>query len=270
LNSKIQSLETEIKVMKQQHELDVAPVIEANTPKEEEEPDIRQEPDLEIVPTNQQDDVNKENCSKVTNKNTKWWPWSKQKQSGKSSDDECVVLSMLEVIECKIAIFEPKLSSMQSLHQEMDRQVAEINQKISKMEMADRIINLENANTLLATGDANLNDRLDQVGQCNNDLTPRNNDVTEDVFDNSHNIASITEKIAVIQHYLKRRRANQNKARKIEKKKESAREKKLRKKVDANTYMLHSVIKAIQLTQYYPAYPDHWEEAREVFADTKM
>ena len=27
------------------------------------------------------------------------------------------------------------------------------------------------------------------VGQCNNDLTPRSNDVTEDVFDNSPNIA---------------------------------------------------------------------------------
>ena len=37
--------------------------------------DIRQEPDLEIVPTNQQDEVNIENCLKVTNKNTKWWPW---------------------------------------------------------------------------------------------------------------------------------------------------------------------------------------------------
>ena len=50
---------------------------------------ITKEPDLESVLTNQQEDVNIENCSK-TNKNTKWWPWSKQKQSGKSSDDDFV------------------------------------------------------------------------------------------------------------------------------------------------------------------------------------
>merc|ERR1711954_69548 len=101
---------------------------------------------------------------------------------------------------------------------------------------------------------SNLEEQM--VGKCNNDLTPRNYEVTEDIFDNSPYIASITEEIAVIQHYLKRRRANQNKARKIEKKKEYAREKKLRKKVVANTYMLHSVIKAIQLTQYYPEYSE--------------
>ena len=48
---------------------------------------------------------------------------------------------------------------MQSLHQEMDRQVAEINQKISKME-GNR---LEKANTVPATGDNNLTDKLDNL-----------------------------------------------------------------------------------------------------------
>ena len=43
--------------------------------------------DLESVLTNHQEDVNIEVCS-VTNKNKKWWPWSKQKQSESSSDDE--------------------------------------------------------------------------------------------------------------------------------------------------------------------------------------
>ena len=67
---------------------------------------ITEDPALESVLTNRQEDVNIETSSK-TNKNTKWWPWSKQKQSGKSSDDDCLVISMLEVIERKIEIFEP-------------------------------------------------------------------------------------------------------------------------------------------------------------------
>ena len=59
---------------------------------------ITEDPALESVLTNQQEDVNIETSSK-TNKNTKWWPWSKQKQSEKSSDGDCLFISMLEVIE---------------------------------------------------------------------------------------------------------------------------------------------------------------------------
>ena len=85
----------------------------------------------------------------------------------------------------------------------MEKQVAEITQRISNME-GNR---LEDANTLLATGDVNLTDRLDNlekmVGQCNNYLT------TEDVFD-SFKTAPLTEKIAEIQNDLKRRNILKN------------------------------------------------------------
>ena len=112
------------------------------------------------------------------------------------TNKDCEGISMLEVIERKVATFEPKLSSLESLQQEManriikvedsvEKQVAEITQMISNMEGNW----LEDANTVLATGDDNLTDRLDNlekmVGQCNNDLTPGSNDVivAEDVFD---------------------------------------------------------------------------------------
>ena len=106
----------------------------------------------------------------------------------------------------------PDLGATLTQEESMGRQVAEITQRISKLEEH-------------------------MVGQCNNnDLTPGSNDVivTEDVFETFPKIASITEKIAVIQHYLKRRRANQKKVYAVEKKKVYAREKKLREEIQKN------------------------------------
>ena len=88
--------------------------------------ELVEEPDLEIFPTNQQDEDNVENCLKVTNENNHWWPWSKQKQSSKPSEkgkptihslphDDCEVINILGQIENKIATFKPKLSSLESL-----------------------------------------------------------------------------------------------------------------------------------------------------------
>ena len=116
--------------------------------------DIRQEPDLEIVPTNQQDEVNVENCLKVTNKNNHWWPWLRQKQSSKPSEegkptihslthDDCEVISMLEVIECKIATFEPKLSSLESLHQEMANRIIKVEMAKDMTVVNEKLATLE-------------------------------------------------------------------------------------------------------------------------------
>ena len=115
---------------------------------------VTKETDLEIVPTNQQDEVNIENCLKITNKSKNWWPWLRQKQGSKPSEegkptihsltnDDCEVISMLEVIERKVATFKPKISSLELLHQEMakriikvemDKDMTVINEKLAKLE----------------------------------------------------------------------------------------------------------------------------------------
>ena len=64
---------------------------------------------------------------------------------------------MLEVIECKIATFEPKLSSLESLHQEM----------------ANRIIKVEMAKDMTVVNEklANLEKEISQVAKENVKIT---------------------------------------------------------------------------------------------------
>ena len=98
---------------------------------------------------------------------------------------------------------------------------------IANQEMAERFNNWNDSMGRQVAGITKRINTLEEhmIGQCNN------NDLTaEDVFD-SFKTASITEEIAVIQHYLKRRKANQKKVYAVEKKKVYARERKLSKRI---------------------------------------
>ena len=163
----------------------------------------------------------------------------------------------------------PDLGATLTQEESMGRQAAGITQIISKnndvtedvfdnspnianQEMAERFNNWNDSMGRQVAGITKRINTLEEhmIGQCNN------NDLTaEDVFD-SFKTASITEEIAVIQHYLKRRKANQKKVYAVEKKKVYARERELSKRInqiktatDANTYMLNTIVKAFQSTQ---------------------
>ena len=119
MNSKIQSLETEMAAIKQtssverQESVMIVRALEA------------------YPPTNQKNEQDGKSCLDVTNRKKHWWQhWSrdnKQDQSTKPSEegeptphslppDTCEVINMLGEIEDKKATFEPKFASLESQH----------------------------------------------------------------------------------------------------------------------------------------------------------